>query len=120
MPANQSKKFFRSRTISNRFPTAPDTMTLPEVMFYTGASLRTVRNWTREWELSALVGPKGVAIQIAGPGSPWTVRKTALISWLVAFKHVRLPVEYGFPSKEQALAVFEGKSLGSVLPGKLK
>jgi hypothetical protein len=102
MPLGQKKKFFKARAISSRLPTAPEMLTLPEVQFYTGVSLRAVRNWTREWQVQNLAGQKKLAWQIAGPGSAWTVRRLPLIAWLISEKHVKPDASYGFPDPETA------------------
>lgn len=110
MPTNQKKRFARGRAILNRLPAAPDTLTLPEVEFYTGASLRAIRLWVKLWIAQGLIGPAKVAWQVAGSGSAWQVNKKPFVLWLIARKHVRFAREYGFPSQEEAEATLGGYS----------
>lgn len=112
MPANQKKRFARGRAILNRLPSAPELMTLPELEFYTGASLRAIRGWVQEWIAEGFIGQTKIGYQVAGPGSPWQVNRKPLITWVIARKYVRFPPEYGFPSPEAAedmLGALKGK-----------
>jgi hypothetical protein len=106
----QKKRFSKARAIHYRLQTAPDTMTIPEVMFYTGAAKRTVRDWVSEWKATGMIA-RGIAVQLAGPGSFWSVNRAVFVAWLIARKGVNLSPEYGFPSIEEAEMIVSGETI---------
>lgn len=115
------KKFFRARAIHSRLPSAPEQLTLPEVAFYTGASVIAVKKWTLEWKAGKLVGPSKLANQMAGPGSNWIVSKALLIPWLIARKHVRLDPALNYPDHTEATMLIDNVAAGVPSPaGKSK
>ena len=107
----QKKRFSKARAIHYRLQTAPDTMTIPEVIFYTGAAKRTVRDWISEWKETGMIA-KGIASQLAGPGSFWSVNRNVFVAWLIARKGVNLSTEYGFPSLEEAEMIVSAEPIG--------
>jgi hypothetical protein len=104
---------FSKRRAKDRIHAAPEQLTPQEVEFYLGVSPRTVRYWLQEIANSGL--PVAELM-----GDRWTVHKDLLINWLIMTKRIKFSSQYGYPTPEQAMEIFDRIMLAPPLTRRLR